>query len=274
MQEQFWDDNNSAIKYSPGQWSRVYGNIYHGSTVMRTRRIGDSMSVRFKGSSIKFMGAQGWDHGSFLVNLDGEETIVDGSCCGNGGGIPQVIQFEANDLITAEHVLNITNLAAGRLGSVLEVDALIITPHRSIIPYPSSSAPSTLTFAMFLIILAFVLAAIRRRLLRHARKNTYQNLPLPLSSPPSSSLEWSDEAITAPPPPPIKGSADPYLGEAHSTAGASGSSRGIGMMPPDYGANPQVDGELVERIAQRLAQLVNDAPPSYENTSAQPPSHA
>jgi hypothetical protein len=71
------------------------------------------------------MGAQGWDHGSFLVNLDGEETTVDGYCCGPNGGVPQVIQFEATGLDTSEHILNITNLAAGPSGTVLEVDALM-----------------------------------------------------------------------------------------------------------------------------------------------------
>jgi hypothetical protein len=32
--EEFWDDNNDAIKYSAGNWSRQYGGIYHGSVVV------------------------------------------------------------------------------------------------------------------------------------------------------------------------------------------------------------------------------------------------
>ncbi|KAJ6607817.1 hypothetical protein B0H10DRAFT_2227461 [Mycena sp. CBHHK59/15] len=125
IQEEFWEDNVAAIKYSSGQWARSYGSIYHGSTVMRTRQIGGSMSVKFQGSAIKFMGAQGWDHGSFVVNLDGEETTVDGYCCGPNGGSAQVVQFEATGLSTAEQVLNVINLAAGPSGTVLEVDALL-----------------------------------------------------------------------------------------------------------------------------------------------------
>jgi hypothetical protein len=51
MQEEFWEDNNPTIKYSSGQWARSYSSIYHGSAVMRTRELGDSMSVKFRGTS-------------------------------------------------------------------------------------------------------------------------------------------------------------------------------------------------------------------------------
>ncbi|KAJ7479567.1 hypothetical protein FB451DRAFT_1171673 [Mycena latifolia] len=97
MQEEFWEDTNSALKYSGG-------------------------------SAIKLMGAQGWDHGSFRVVLDGKETIVDGHYCAPNGGVPQVIQFEATGLGTSEHVLNIANLAAGPRGTALEIDALMCAP--------------------------------------------------------------------------------------------------------------------------------------------------
>jgi hypothetical protein len=83
------------------------------------------MASPSKGSAIKFMGAQGWNHGSFRVNLDGEETTVDGYCCGSSGGVPQVIQFDATGLSSAPHTLNITNLAGGPYGSFLEVDGLM-----------------------------------------------------------------------------------------------------------------------------------------------------
>jgi hypothetical protein len=51
MSEQFWEENNSAVKYSSGKWARSYGSIYHGSSIMRTRQLGDSMSVKFQGPS-------------------------------------------------------------------------------------------------------------------------------------------------------------------------------------------------------------------------------
>ncbi|KAJ7108323.1 hypothetical protein C8R44DRAFT_803999 [Mycena epipterygia] len=274
MQEEFWQDNNAAIKYSSGgQWARAYGSIYHGGAVMKTRRLGDSMSFRFQGSGIKFMGAQGWDHGSFVVNLDGEETVVDGYCCGSGGGVPQVIQFETSGLSNAQHVLNVTNLAAGPRGTVLEVDALITTPH------PSNKYTSHLSLVMFLIILAFVLAAIRRRLIRLANKTSQQMLPLPTSGP--SNPERVPSAAVAPPPHntirPGKGAVQAFsdgVSAAAAGGGASGSSSSQ-HMPPQYtpagAAGPQVDDELVERIAQRLARLVHDdAPPTYEHVPTQP----
>jgi hypothetical protein len=49
MQEVFWEDRNTAIKYSSGQWSREYHSMYHGSAIMRTSQIGGSMSVNFHG---------------------------------------------------------------------------------------------------------------------------------------------------------------------------------------------------------------------------------
>ncbi|KAJ7676586.1 hypothetical protein DFH06DRAFT_610911 [Mycena polygramma] len=262
MQEQFWEDNNPAIKYSPGQWARSYSSIYHGSAVMRTRQLGDSISVTFKGSSVKFMGAQGGDHGSFLVNLDGEETIVDGYCCGPNAGVPQVIQFEATGLSTTEHVLNITNHAAGPWGTVFEVDALLVTPH---------PGGSYLGLAVLLVFLAFLVVGIRRRFVRVANQASYQLLP-------QASHGASNSARISPPPaaPPFKTGVRPDKGapqadsdEIYASGGASGSGA---TLPPYYapataGAQ-QGEDELVERIAQRLARLVqNDAPPMYETTA-------
>ncbi|KAJ7479588.1 hypothetical protein FB451DRAFT_1239357 [Mycena latifolia] len=273
MQEEFWEDNNPALKYSGGQWARAYGSIYHGSAVMRTRHIGASMSLTFRGSAIKFMGAQGWDHGSFRVVLDGEETIVDGHCCAPNGGVPQVIQFEATGLGTSEHVLNITNLAAGPRGTVLEVDALIVTPQAM------AQNTSHLSLLLLLIVLAFVFAAVRRRLVRLANKTSYQMLPVAAPEHPEPS------ALTMLPPPNRvrTGKQHPYPDDdVHSLAGgsaASGSGSGSGdahqkHMPPQYAPSPEVDDALVERIAQRLARLVrDDAPPTYENTTASPASN-
>ncbi|KAJ7155334.1 hypothetical protein C8R46DRAFT_438904 [Mycena filopes] len=256
LQDEFWEDNNPAIAYSPGgQWARSYASIYHGSTVMRTRKLGDSMSVDFEGSTIRFMGAQGWDHGSFLVNLDGEETIIDGYCCGTGGGVPQVIQFEATNLGTGSHTLNITNFAAGPYGTVFEVDAVLVSPNRSF--YPSSFSLVVLIF-----LIALSLAGLRRRLRRLASTtatSSYQLLPTAI--PPSSPV--------APPPRRDKGmaaSSKQQGDEPHSsvTAGASGSGS-CQEMPPNYTPASRVDDELVDRIAQRVARLVQqDAPPTYE----------
>ncbi|KAJ7495020.1 hypothetical protein FB451DRAFT_1213116 [Mycena latifolia] len=139
MPEEFWEDNNSAIKYSAGHWTREYSHMYHGGAVMRTRDIGASLALVFNGSAIKFMGAQGWDHGTFRVALDGVETVVDGCLYQLYEGIPQAIQFQATGLSTAPHVLKITNTAPGPHGAVLEVDAFIITPHP---PPHSVSHPS------------------------------------------------------------------------------------------------------------------------------------
>ncbi|KAJ7776537.1 hypothetical protein DFH07DRAFT_951671 [Mycena maculata] len=174
------------------------------------------MSVKFQGSAIKLMGAQGWNHGSFAVDLDGY-------CCGSGG-IPQVIQFEANGLSNIEHVLRIMNLAPGRVGSVLEADALLITPHSG------SEYSSHLSLTVFVVLLAVVLAAIRRRrLVRLAGKTSHQMLPLSTPISPSPAPVDTAEERTA------------GAGEGSGTGGDH-------AMPPDYAsAGPRVDDELVER---------------------------
>lgn len=63
------------------------------------------------------------------MSLDGAETDVDaylpGGNPGNPSGQAQVFQFQAEDLGTGYHTLNITNLNAGPWGSVFELDAFM-----------------------------------------------------------------------------------------------------------------------------------------------------
>ncbi|KAJ6462209.1 hypothetical protein C8R45DRAFT_941017 [Mycena sanguinolenta] len=133
----------------------------------------EPVAVAFNGSAIKFMGAYGWDHGSFLVTLDDEEVTGDGYCCGPDGGVPQAIQFTASALAPGVHVLNITNSSAGPYGSVLEVDAIIIPQHAPNYRY--------LALLALLILLVPIFAALHRRRQRVA-KGTPRNV-LPISSP-------------------------------------------------------------------------------------------
>lgn len=149
---------------------------------------------------------------------------------------------------------------------------------RSITPHPGN-AVTRLSLAMFLIILAFVLASIRRRFIRLANKTSHQMLPVSCTGP--SNTERVPSAAVVPAPHyavrPDKGAAQAYsdnLYAAVAGGGASGSGSGQ-HMPPQYDAagtaGPQVDDELVERIAQRLARLVHDdAPPTYEHIPTQP----
>ncbi|KAJ7174967.1 hypothetical protein C8R43DRAFT_1230511 [Mycena crocata] len=292
-EQELCEDNNAAIKYSSGEWARAYGSIYHGSTVMRTRRLGDSMAVKFEGSAINFMGAQGWDHGSFLVNLDGEETKVDGYCCGPNGGVPQVIQFEKQGLTTGTHLLNITNLAAGPAGSVLEVDALLITPH------PGNEHSSRFPWGWFFLNVGIVLLIqmILRKMILRRKASTERGILPSAESYPGTPLPLTDRDSPAPAAPTPRRTLPPakheratwrYFDERQAPEdqriGASGSGNGgpsgtgIGEedldLPPDYAqATPgsRVDDELVERIAQRVANIVRDeAPPTYQTTTARP----
>jgi hypothetical protein len=98
---------------------------------------------------------------------------------------------------------------------------------------------------------------------------------IPLASP-DENLDHIAAAPAQPSVRPDKGTPRPYFEEPYSTAGASGS--GYSQQVPPYYAptsSAQHDDELVERITQRLARLVHeDAPPTYETTTAQLPSDA
>ncbi|KAJ6569712.1 hypothetical protein DFH09DRAFT_1466227 [Mycena vulgaris] len=239
MHDVVWEENNAGVNYSSGNWSRQYGSIYHGSTVMRTSQLGDSMSVAFNGSAIKFMGAQGWDHGSFLVNLDGEEVTVDGYCCGPNGGVPQTIQFEASGLVPGAHILNITNSASGPHGSVLEVDAIIIPQHGPNYRY--------LALLALLILLAPILVAVHRRRRRLAKGTPHHVLLI------------TSQVASNPSRTPVLSS------QQHPSPRAGGTNSIQKILPPPAVALPLADDELVERIAQRAASLVRaDALPTYK----------
>lgn len=136
-----YDDHNSAITYTgpssntgsgTSGWYRDYGSIYLGAGVHRTNKIGDRMIFRFNGSAIRFIGAQGWDHGKMRFALtpsasssaERQETEINAFCCGRRGGVPQVNQFEATGLGGGEHELVVENLERGVYGSVMEVDAI------------------------------------------------------------------------------------------------------------------------------------------------------
>ncbi|KAF7375839.1 hypothetical protein MSAN_00473900 [Mycena sanguinolenta] len=144
-------------------------------------------------------------------------------------------------------------------------------------PHPTSLSAPFLSLATFVIILAFALVAVRRRLVRLASTTSYQMLPT--TSPSSQRVP-----VVVPCSPQQnnrydKGARHPNVDLLYSSAGASGSGSGSGSsnLPPHYTAPitgaPQLDDELVERIAQRLARLVReDAPPTYEtSTAVQPP---
>jgi hypothetical protein len=143
----------------------------------------------------------------------------------------------------------------------------------SITPHPEDNSGSVLPLAALVVFLVLLLAFVRCRLIQIAHTASYQMIPL------ASPDENLDHIAAAPAQPSVrsdKGTPRPYFEEPYSTAGASGS--GYSQQVPPYYAptsSAQHDDELVERITQRLARLVHeDAPPTYETTTAQLPSDA
>ncbi|KAK6980972.1 hypothetical protein R3P38DRAFT_3116965 [Favolaschia claudopus] len=257
MTEEFKEDTDASFKYS-GSWKRQYNSMYHGSSTMRTTQLGDSMVVSFQGSAVKFMGAEGWNHGTMLVTLDGDdETTVDGYCCGTGSGTPQVIQFEATGLTSASpHILNITNLARGPYGAVVEVDAIIVTPH----PY----SPSWVVLAVCPMLFYFAVILLRSAF----KSNTYHPLPMHPRSFSSVRLRRLEEGYLSPSsnsePGIINIKENPPAYTYTHTPESSGEEEL--ETPVASGSGPS---HMDDALAQRLATIVvhhprteTDAPPS------------
>ncbi|KAK7050100.1 hypothetical protein R3P38DRAFT_2861953 [Favolaschia claudopus] len=254
MAEELKEDTDASLKYS-GSWKRQYNSMYHGSSVMRTSQLGDSMVVSFEGSAVKFMGAEGWNHGTILITLDGDESTVDGYCCGTG---------EASGLTAgSSHILNITNLASGPYGAVVEVDAIIVTPH----PY----SPSWATLALFNVLLYLAIILLRSAF----KSDTYAFAPLPMHPRSFSSVRLArlEEGCLSP-------SSEAELGIINLkenppayTHTPESSSEELETTEASGSGPPHTEDVFVDQIAaQRLATIVvhpppteSDAPPQYRD---------
>lgn len=283
MAELFYDDIHREIVYS-SSWTRTYGSIYHSSTVHRTRKIGESVQFKFNGSCIRFLGAEGWDHGTFTVNLDGVETTVDGYCCGPNGGVPQVVQFEADNLSPAEHTITVTNARNGPYGSVLELDAFMVTPN-PVMPYKTSTWH--VAIVLLLIILVFLLNWARRRLVGLATKVLHVLAP---SLSPASAAIPSHTVLPLVRAGTLAGKTDPTYAYHDVDAGPSSSSTAPTqysgselnsqavddiahqrMHLPEYPSRVELplDDRLLDQLAQRVASIVQrDSPPSYSASTS------
>jgi beta-galactosidase GanA len=101
-----WDDPDSALQYT-GSWSHVADQSYTGGDYKHTEsfsnKAGDSVTVPFDGTAIRWIGSKTNNHGYADVYLDGEKAAtVDDS-----GSENQAVIFQKTGLKPGAHTLKI-----------------------------------------------------------------------------------------------------------------------------------------------------------------------
>ncbi|MFJ8158665.1 beta-galactosidase [Streptomyces sp. NPDC094468] len=121
-----WDDPDSALQYA-GSWSHVADTSYTGGDYKHTEsfsnKAGDSLTVPFDGTAIRWIGSKTGNHGYADVYLDGTKTAtVDDS-----GGESQAVLFQKTGLTPGAHTLKIVvagNHSSGSTDDYVAVDAI------------------------------------------------------------------------------------------------------------------------------------------------------
>ncbi|MEU8031493.1 beta-galactosidase [Streptomyces sp. NPDC049099] len=143
-----WDDPDSALQYA-GSWSHVADQSYTSGDYKHTEsfsnKAGDSVTVPFDGTAIRWIGSKTDNHGYADVYLDGTKVAtVDDS-----GGENQAVIFQKTGLTAGAHTLKI--VAAGKHSSgssdnYVSVDAIDVptaataTPTYPVVPQQPGTA--------------------------------------------------------------------------------------------------------------------------------------
>ncbi|MEV8565142.1 beta-galactosidase [Streptomyces sp. NPDC051322] len=101
-----WDDTDSALQYT-GSWSHVANESYTGGDYKKTEsfssKAGDSVTVPFDGTAVRWIGSKTNNHGYADVYLDGAKAAtVDDS-----GSDDQAVIFQKSGLSPGAHTLKI-----------------------------------------------------------------------------------------------------------------------------------------------------------------------
>jgi beta-galactosidase GanA len=121
-----WDDPDSALQYT-GSWSHVADQSYTGGDYKHTEsfsnKAGDSLTVPFDGTAVRWIGSKTNNHGNASVYLDGTKvTTVDDS-----GSENQAVIFQKNGLTPGTHTLKIVvdgNHGSGSTDNYVSIDAI------------------------------------------------------------------------------------------------------------------------------------------------------
>ncbi|MET7737466.1 beta-galactosidase [Streptomyces sp. NPDC005402] len=121
-----WDDPDSALQYA-GSWSHVANQSYTGGDYKKTEsfsnKAGDSVTVPFDGTAIRWIGSKTNNHGNADVYLDGTKVAtVDDS-----GAENQAVVFQKTGLTAGAHTLKIVvagNHSSGSTDNYVAIDAI------------------------------------------------------------------------------------------------------------------------------------------------------
>jgi len=130
-----YDDNDAALAYS-GSWSHVADQSYTGGDYRHTESFskvaGDSLTVPFTGTAVRWIGSRTDNHGYADVYLDGVlQDTVDGS-----GSAGQAVLFARSGLADGPHTLKI--VVAGRHGSASTDDYVAVDAIDLSVPAPAT----------------------------------------------------------------------------------------------------------------------------------------
>ena len=121
-----YDDPDSALQYT-GSWSHVANQSYTGGDYKNTEsfsnKAGDSMSVPFNGTAIRWIGSKTSNHGNADVYLDGTK-VATVDCSGSQN---QAVLFQKSGLTDGPHVLKIVvdgTHASGSSDNFVSIDAI------------------------------------------------------------------------------------------------------------------------------------------------------
>jgi beta-galactosidase GanA len=125
-----YDDADPALQYA-GAWSHVANQSYTGSDYQNSESFsnvaGDSLTVDFTGTTVRWIGSRTGNHGYADVYVDGvKQATVDCS-----GGAAQAVLYQATGLTAGPHTLKIVvtgTHAAGSTDNFVSVDAIDLQP--------------------------------------------------------------------------------------------------------------------------------------------------
>ncbi|MFG2793812.1 beta-galactosidase [Streptomyces sp. NPDC048419] len=143
-----WDDPDSALQYT-GSWSHVADQSYTGGDYKHTEsfssKAGDSLTVPFDGTAIRWVGSKTDNHGNADVYLDGTKVAtVDDS-----GSENQAVVFQKTGLTSGAHTLKIVvdgTHSSGSSDNYVSIDAIDVptaataTPTYPVVPQQPGTA--------------------------------------------------------------------------------------------------------------------------------------
>ena len=143
-----YDDTDPALNYT-GNWSHVANQSYTGGDYKNTESFsntaGDSMSVTFTGTAVRWIGSQTNNHGLADVYIDGvKQATVD--CSGNAD---QAVLFSKAGLSSGTHTLKIVvdgTHSSASTDNYVSIDAIDVptapqtTPTYPVVPQQPGTA--------------------------------------------------------------------------------------------------------------------------------------